>query len=63
MNNSEQMNLLLEKYSEHLEMVGVNETVLVRMLLHQLAKEMDKSDYLNKKLKLLEVEYYKKCHS
>ena len=61
--NSEHLAVLVEKYSEHLEMVGDNETVLVKMLLHQLSKEMEKSDYLNKKLKLLEVEYYKKCHS
>ena len=63
MKNSEYLNALFEKYSEHLEMVGVNEGVLIRILINQLAKEIEKTDYLTKSLKLLEVEYYKKCLS
>lgn len=52
---------LLEKYSEHLEMVGDSETVLIKILLRRLEKELEKVEYLEERIKSLELEEYKRC--
>ena len=62
MNSSELLDSIVEKYSEHLEMFGVkSEELIIKILVYELSKELEKNKYLERILKLQKVEENKKC--
>ena len=63
MMSSELLDSILEKYSEHLEMFGVNsKELIIKILVHELSKEIEKTKYLERRLKLRKVEEDQKCN-
>jgi len=60
---SEHLTNIMEKYSEHLEMLGDNSNdLIIKILSHELSKQTEKTKYLERRLKLLELVESHKCN-